>query len=131
MKERIVEIDSLKGFAIFLVIAGHAIIVYPINLQQQFVWCGFLQRFIYMFHMPLFFMISGFCFSYYGDYVKFIKKKIERLLIPYLAFSFITLVPRTLFTSLVNRTNLNTNPVKKYYYIAKGIGLYMFYLLFL
>lgn len=54
-----IEIDALKGFAIFLVILGHAIIVFPINLENIY-WCYTLKKFIYMFHMLLFFIISGF-----------------------------------------------------------------------
>lgn len=60
MKERIEEIDWLRGFATFLVILGHSIIVYPINLHE-IPWCNVLYEFISSFHMPLFFVISGFC----------------------------------------------------------------------
>lgn len=56
MKERIVYIDRLKGFAILLVVIGHVV---------QFLYCpnkfdtNIVFRFIYSFHMPLFFILSG------------------------------------------------------------------------
>lgn len=56
MKERIAYIDRLKGFAILLVVIGHVI---------QFLYCpdkfddNAVFRFIYSFHMPLFFVLSG------------------------------------------------------------------------
>ena len=36
---RIQEIDSLRGFAIFLVVLGHAIISFPVNLMENFYAC--------------------------------------------------------------------------------------------
>ena len=61
-KKRIPEIDYIRGFAIFLVVLGHSIIVFPINLHQT-TWCMYLYDLIYSFHMPLFFAISGYCYS--------------------------------------------------------------------
>jgi fucose 4-O-acetylase-like acetyltransferase len=54
--KRVEFIDALKGFAIFLVIWGHTI-------QQFDVDSNYLFAFIYSFHMPLFFIISGFFFQ--------------------------------------------------------------------
>ncbi|MBQ3449220.1 MAG: acyltransferase family protein, partial [Synergistaceae bacterium] len=60
---RIQEIDSLRGFAIFLVVLGHAIIKFPVNLTDIF-YLSILDRIIYSFHMPLMFAISGFCWTF-------------------------------------------------------------------
>ena len=58
------QIDAMKGVAIFLVVLGHSIIMYPIDiLHNSEVWYG-LFRWLSSVHMPLFFMISGYCFSY-------------------------------------------------------------------
>ena len=59
------EIDWLRGFAAFLVVLGHAIIVFPVNLHDIF-WCRYLYNVIYSFHMPMFFAISGYCYSIGG-----------------------------------------------------------------
>lgn len=96
------QIDALKGIAIFLVVLGHSIIYYPIDLHQNDV-CAFVFQWVSSVHMPLFFVISGFCFSYQGNYRAYIGKKIKRLLIPYIVFNFTDMIPRYLFPSLVNR----------------------------
>ena len=96
------EIDSLKGFAIFLVVLGHAIIYFPVNLHE-IPWCNVLFTMLSGVHMPLFFAISGFCFSYRGNYRDFLTKKIKRLLVPYFLFNLLDLAPRALLPQLVNR----------------------------
>ena len=40
-KKHLQEIDALKGWAIFLVVLGHSIIVYPINLHEN-IYCDAL-----------------------------------------------------------------------------------------
>ena len=52
------EIDILRGIAIILVILGHAIIVYPVNLMNV-VWCKSVFSFTY----AHFFRGSRFLFS--------------------------------------------------------------------
>lgn len=61
MTRRVEEIDIIRGIAISLVILGHAIIVFPVNLHE-IAWCKRLHDLIYSFHMQLFFIISGWCF---------------------------------------------------------------------
>lgn len=96
------EIDSLKGFAIFMVVLGHAIIHFPVDLHQV-PWCETLFRMVSGLHMPLFFAISGFCFSFRGSYREFLRKKFRRILLPYYVFNLIALVPRALLPQFVNR----------------------------
>lgn len=52
MKERIEYIDIAKGIGILLVIAGHL-----------FAYRGPISRWIFSFHMPLFFILSGICYK--------------------------------------------------------------------
>ena len=54
-KARIIELDYLKGIGIFLVVLGHTILLQN-ALSTKYV---ILARFIYSFHMPLFFIASG------------------------------------------------------------------------
>ena len=104
VKERKIykEIDSLKGFAIFLVVLAHAIIYFPVNLHEV-PWCNVVFNMVSGVHMPLFFAVSGFCFSYRGNYRDFLLKKAQRLLVPYFVFNLLDLVPRALVPQLVNR----------------------------
>lgn len=76
-KERIHWIDVLKGIGILLVIMGHTFKDSPV-----YFW-------IYSFHMPLFFLISGFLIEprqEVGTYKVFVFKKCRSLLLPFLFF---------------------------------------------
>ena len=76
--DRIIWIDNAKFLGIFFVILGH----YEIDQN--------LRQYIYSFHMPLFFFISGYLYSKnkYMNFKKFISRKIRTLLIPYFLFAF-------------------------------------------
>lgn len=71
MDKRIQWIDMAKGYGILLVIIGH---MYIFNLSS---W-------IYSFHMPLFFVVSGYVFKVKTNFKSFVKKRIYRLIVPYL-----------------------------------------------
>ncbi len=73
-KNRIAYIDDIKGFGILCVVVGHC--------------SSFANSFIFLFHMPLFFFISGFLFKY-KEPKEFISNKIKRLLLPYSIYLFI------------------------------------------
>lgn len=80
-------IDIAKGIGIVLVVLGHTIV--PQVRENTF--AGFLWIFIYNFHMPLFFFLSGFLFekglAHYKSKGKFILGKLKFLMVPYLFFS--------------------------------------------
>lgn len=126
VNQRIKEIDILKGFSIFMVLLGHSIIVFPINLNS-IPWCGFLHGIVSTVHIPLFCAVSGFCYSF-RNAKDFYEKKTSRILIPYLVFCAIGLLPQRLFPSLVNgegETLLN-------YLVAvlfKGTSVWFLYML--
>jgi fucose 4-O-acetylase-like acetyltransferase len=86
--KRIEFIDLLKGFAIFLVLWGHSL-QYLRNNSDFF--HNTIFEFIYSFHMPLFFMISGMFFksSLKLNFGEFLKKKMIQLLIPCLSWTVI------------------------------------------
>jgi fucose 4-O-acetylase-like acetyltransferase len=78
-------LDSAKGFGIVCVVIGHEIVkVQPSSFQDNL-----LYNVIYTFHMPLFFIISGYLMyqSLKGDRVQWIKKKACQLLIPHFVFN--------------------------------------------
>ncbi len=86
MEQRLVQYDILKGIGILLVIICHA------GLD------GFLKDFIYTFHMPLFFFVSG-CFFRDLKFEDYIVKNFKQLIIPYFLFLFTMVVVRN-FRSL-------------------------------
>lgn len=113
------EMNILRGIAIFLVVFGHA--TFKENFTNNISGTSLLQwsvEFIYTFHMPLFFFISGF-FAYklfeirnINDYYTFVKYKFIKLIIPYLTFSIAGTIIKLLLSSIAN------NPVNlKYVFI--------------
>ena len=85
-KERDANIDIIKGIGIILMVGGH---------------CGMpFTHFVYLFHMAIFFMASGFCFKSSNsdslqNALKFIGRKIKSLWLPYVLWT-------TIFTLLHN-----------------------------
>lgn len=70
-------IDFLKGLGIFLVVWGH-------TMTPRSVW-------LYSFHMPLFFFLSGFVFRA-KPLKEFLVNKINRLYVPYFVFTVLSWV---------------------------------------
>lgn len=83
-RKRFTHIDIAKGFAIFLVVVGHSY-TYALNNGAQII------KWLYSFHMPLFFIASGVLYGLrnrQGIPVKWnLKKRAKTLLIPYLIWS--------------------------------------------
>ncbi|QQE80941.1 acyltransferase family protein [Alicyclobacillus sp. SO9] len=82
MKQRVTWIDVCKGIAILLVILGHTTI--PPRTYN----------YIYSFHMPLFFMLSGYLFSMsrHSEFMPFLKSRVKSLVIPYFSFGIISII---------------------------------------
>lgn len=80
MEKRKVNIDNLKGVLIFLVVLGHTLYsyIYVNNVTNLKI-----VNFIYIFHMPLFMMISGYLTS-----KNVTKDKIIKLLLLFLFMNF-------------------------------------------
>ena len=101
MKERYNELDLMKGIGIILVYLGHSFNLPEFEWTKLFLFIGST---IYSFHMPLFFLISGFLMNN-GKEIKLKKyytHKIKRILVPYFFINLIDFFPRTLFPNLVN-----------------------------
>lgn len=77
MNSRNKEIDVLRGILIFFVVLGHST-------------HGPLHDFIFLFHMPLFFMMSGTLISKNRLTEKeYFLKKVKQLMIPYFAYGIL------------------------------------------
>lgn len=124
------EVDILRGIAAVLMILGHSFIVYPINISQ-IPWCAAISHFIYTFHMELFFILSGYvyhCISYRS----FMKKKIERIMIPYFLFGTGALLLRTFGGAAVNHNISFYDGIMKLLFQGGGYWfLYVSFFIFL
>lgn len=102
MKSKSREINILRGIAFCLVLLGHSFPDSAYGYINEYT--EFAREYIYSFHMPLFFIISGFCMapllSQKEVNIKHeIIKRSKRLLIPYLFYSYIAIIPKLIFSS--------------------------------
>lgn len=116
MKEnRIKFIDIAKGIGILFVVIGHCI-------EGN----SLLGKWIWSFHMPLFFILSGMCFSEkkYPVFLQFLKKRIKTLLLPCAYFSFI-------ISLVASMTNSSVFALKKLIYVGLPGALWFVLILFI
>lgn len=123
-KERIDWIDYAKALGVFLVIMGHT--------YKGYSFIGW----IYSFHMPLFFFLSGITLKIEQISCKeFLKKRVKSLLIPYILYSIVYIMLEVIKSGL----NGNMDETIKYFlrdaFWIRGqqatIGLWFLPLLFL
>lgn len=112
MASRVEWIDCAKVWTMILVVLGHSY-YYDFEIQYGHFPCSFdinavdicmsyklltiIKRIIYMFHMPLFMMLSGACFELSNknttSFILYIKKKSKRLLFPFIIVTVFISVP--------------------------------------
>lgn len=100
-------ISNLRIVCTFLVIFGHS---YPFDVNIPSVLLD-IRTLIYIFHMPLFVLISGYLTTYLKSIEKhgsvvYLKKRIIKLIIPYLALSILFYIPKSFLDS---STELSVN----------------------
>lgn len=143
-ENRIDWIDCCKGFAMLFVVIGHVadgyiaaemFSDYTVLMAQMYDIC-------YSFHMPLFFVMSGYVFHhiyiYKNNYnVKKFKISIFNLLWIYFLFSIIQWVFKMIFSSSVVRPIgvedlllIPINPIDQYWYIYVMIVFYIAFYFF-
>ena len=114
------KVDSLKGFAIILVVLGH--IASP------------LSSFIYSFHMPLFFIASGFFLNPTNELKSEIIKSFKRLFKPFFIYLSLGFIVEFLKRYFLNREQLKFEDFTGaliYMDYDRLIGTYAFVLWFL
>ena len=102
-KKNLYFISFLQFIGPIFVILGHATNGLPHNDILQGI-----RDFIYVFHMPLFFFMSAYLFSYkYKNenvdlsYKQFVKNKFWRLLFPYIVLNLICILPKIFVDSYI------------------------------
>ena len=130
MREREKWVDDVKVVACILVVLGHffqsmtkADILPANDLYKWF------NTTIYYFHVPLFFICSGYLYQRYSkvdnihSWYKNVLKKALALGIPYITFSTATWALKTIFSSSVNDqigglgSTLLLHPASPYWYL--------------
>lgn len=92
MKKRIEWLDLLKGVTIYLVIFGHCIT--RMGNSTYITWINIL---ICSFHMPMFFVLSGYTLNVKYNFKEFIGKKFVSLMLPAAFFSMLLILYNIIF----------------------------------
>lgn len=104
---RLEWVDNAKGIGMVLVILGH------VSTNH------YLNNIIYSFHMPLFFILSGFLASLSAKN-SLICKKVKSLIIPYFKFCFLWILYWILFERLIRGSDISISQQILNIFIAKG-----------
>lgn len=105
-KERDPYFDNAKYFAILLVVSGHSI-AYLLNVPMA----KGLYIFIYMFHMPLFILITGYLSRNWTFSGSKARKLITNVGVPYVVFEF----AYSIYDWLVGGNKLEISLLRPYY----------------
>ncbi len=94
-KKRLGFISFIQFVGVLSVIYGHS--MNSIDVPQ---WILETKYWVYTYHMPLFFLVSAFLFSFYGGfkhkggYKKTLWAKFERLIVPYIIWNLLFIAPK-------------------------------------
>ncbi len=119
MEKRIKYIDIARCFAIVFIVFGHAC-SYSEHLAV-------FEKFVYSFHVALFFILSGYLFKVKENekFTTFVKNKFLRLMVPYFIWAFLFLIPYMILGSNVANTlnkNVSFDFKRSIFGIFYGIG---------
>lgn len=94
MNERLDYIDTAKGIGIFLVVVYHHLL-----------GAEYINHWISSFHMPLFFMITGFLYGFRNDFSKpvrsFAVQKFKGLMYPFITLSCVVILWNAFFYNVL------------------------------
>lgn len=95
--ERIKFIDIAKVIGIYLVILGHYMLYLGLDFTPCYMMC--ITHWIFMFHMPLFFILSGMLYRQRDSKTEWEKVKIQ-LLKPYLYMNLLCIAACSIIVAL-------------------------------
>ena len=111
--QKILNISLLQAFGILCVLLGHSVHIFSswgwyFHNAPQNTTCNIIHHVIYSFHMPLFIFLSGYLFykikSDNFNIIKYIFKRIKRLIVPFFAVGFLYYIPMFRLISPENRS---------------------------
>ena len=129
-KEREIWVDNVKVIACVLVVLGHFFqSMTKANILPENELYGWFNTTIYYFHVPLFFICSGYLYQKYNrvndadSWIRNVSKKALALGVPYITFSTATWILKTVFSGNVNDQlgslgdTLFLHPTAPYWYL--------------
>jgi fucose 4-O-acetylase-like acetyltransferase len=101
MSRRLSELDMAKGTAMTLVVVGH--VVSRGDIAPGAEWYGGMRALIYLFHMPLFMVLSGMALgvswrhrAQLRDVASLIRNRVQHLMIPFIVFGVVIVAGKLL-----------------------------------
>jgi fucose 4-O-acetylase-like acetyltransferase len=120
-RSRIDWLDGAKGIAIFLVVLGHVLRGLPAGSGKGDDWAVFLDAWIYTFHMPVFFLLSGLFIegSVGRPFGSFLGGKLRTIMYPYFVWSVLQEIVRsaTGAASLRDVWQIAYHPVMQFWFL--------------
>lgn len=113
MRTRLIGLDVAKGIAILLVVIGHIVARGNVPGAE---WYSDLKHLIYLFHMPLFMVLSGLALGLSWEpkanmvqVARFIKKRVMLFLILYFLFGLLIVGGKLIAARFIHVDNQPTN----------------------
>lgn len=138
-KTRYEWVDSVKFACCVLVVLGHTFMgIAEAGIIEKGTVYNLLIQSVYTFHVPLFFVCSGFLYQRSGrvhnlnSWGKNVADKLLNLGVPYITFTVITVILKMAFSESVNNAAgdlLNTvfiSPVAPYWYLYALFFMFVF-----
>lgn len=138
-KTRYEWVDSVKFACCVLVVLGHTFMgIAEAGIIEKGTVYNLLTQSVYTFHVPLFFVCSGFLYQKSGrvhnlnSWGKNVADKLLNLGVPYITFTAITVILKMAFSESVNNAAgdlLNTifiSPVAPYWYLYALFFMFVF-----
>jgi fucose 4-O-acetylase-like acetyltransferase len=108
-RTRLHDIDRAKGLTIILVVIGH---IAARDKPSGTDWFALVQFLINSFHMPFFMYLAGYVFFYSGNafaprptYWGYVRRRAERLLIPFLEVGLLIVVGKSCLHAFMHVDN--------------------------
>ncbi len=118
-QKRIEYFDLMKGICIVLVVVCHCYEELGLSVENKHLW-SMLEHL----RMPLYFFLSGMFFKEYSCFVDFVIRKTNKLIIPFLFFTILTVIPKL----LTGEVECNLIPIKKHFTWMIKYGGYLWFL---
>ena len=112
-RPRIEYLDLAKGFCIFLVALFHATTYFPIEMPAAHAFSSM--------RLPLYFFLSGCFFKPYNGWLDFLKRKTNKLLIPFVFWFIVTNILIIYLYSLLNIHVFYSQPVGIWHEVVRFI----------
>lgn len=125
------ELNIVRGIAVLLVAIGHS---FPdLQTGMKYPIAILIKNYIYNFHMAIFFFVSGFlCLTKLKKrtFIEETSRKAKRLLVPYFAYSFISIILKLFFNKYANNQFKWSGVWKIFLGDSPNFGLWFLWTLF-